>query len=276
MNIGTPTPTPQVSVQPPASSVKTIANATSTVPVVEGAWVRVEASNTSAKSHNADKHNVGSGHLAGAVQSPGASPLSPLAIDTLSTSRAELPEPLERSNSEIATIKRQCAVSLLAVIPRSVARIFFGVPPSSNPDRTCSAATGCSPSPNRSPPSPPSSRAEQGGVQASASFQEPKSGALSTSPLSSSATTVAIPNNSNETTSQPNTDDTNQLDPEELFLLETIETDLLDVLADEYCNKHLVYSIIETVLAKVLPEMAERTIAELMEDRGVSPVPATF
>lgn len=59
-------------------------------------------------------------------------------------------------------------------------------------------------------------------------------------------------------------------DPETVHLLETIEKDLLDVFADEYCNKHLVYSIIEAVLAKVLPEMTERSVEGLMEDRGVA------
>lgn len=46
--------------------------------------------------------------------------------------------------------------------------------------------------------------------------------------------------------------------------------DLLDLFADEYCNKHLVYAIIETVLVRVLPELGERSVRELMEDRGVS------
>lgn len=66
------------------------------------------------------------------------------------------------------------------------------------------------------------------------------------------------------------------IDLEELYFLEAIETDLLDLLADEYCNKLLVYSIIETVLARVLPELTERTVEDLMEDRGVTPVPGGF
>lgn len=65
----------------------------------------------------------------------------------------------------------------------------------------------------------------------------------------------------------------NNVDLEELYLLETIEDDLLDLFADEYCNKHLIYSIIETVLSKVLPELTERSVLDLMEDRGVAPVP---
>lgn len=58
--------------------------------------------------------------------------------------------------------------------------------------------------------------------------------------------------------------------PEETLILEAIERDILDLFADEYCNKHLIYSIIETVLAKLLPELSNHSIAELMEDRGIS------
>ena len=64
--------------------------------------------------------------------------------------------------------------------------------------------------------------------------------------------------------------------PDELFLLQSIETDLLDPFSDEYCNKHLVYSIIETVLARIIPELAEHSVADLMEERGIVPVSAGF
>jgi hypothetical protein len=54
------------------------------------------------------------------------------------------------------------------------------------------------------------------------------------------------------------------------LLLEAIETDLLDPFSDAYCNKHLIFAIIESVLVKLLPELSERGITELMEERGVS------
>lgn len=57
---------------------------------------------------------------------------------------------------------------------------------------------------------------------------------------------------------------------EEAFLLAAIEHEFLDLLADEYCNKHLVYAIIEKALARLLPELTERSVGELMEDRGIS------
>lgn len=54
------------------------------------------------------------------------------------------------------------------------------------------------------------------------------------------------------------------------LLLEAIETDLLDPFSDAYCNKHLIFAVIESVLVKLLPELSERGITELMEERGVS------
>ncbi|BCS10295.1 hypothetical protein ALUC_31112A [Aspergillus luchuensis] len=55
---------------------------------------------------------------------------------------------------------------------------------------------------------------------------------------------------------------------EESLLLAAVE-EVLDLFADDYCNKHLIYSIIEAILTTLLPELSERSIAELMEDRGV-------
>ncbi|KAF7592571.1 hypothetical protein BBP40_012731 [Aspergillus hancockii] len=77
-------------------------------------------------------------------------------------------------------------------------------------------------------------------------------------------------NASNEENSALSPDPLSDGDLEESLLLTTIETEILDLFADEYCNKHLIYSIIETVLAKLLPELSERSLTELMEDRGVS------
>lgn len=57
---------------------------------------------------------------------------------------------------------------------------------------------------------------------------------------------------------------------EEDLLLSAIETEILDPFSNAYCNRHLMFSIIEAILAKLLPELLERDVAELMEDRGVT------
>ncbi len=42
---------------------------------------------------------------------------------------------------------------------------------------------------------------------------------------------------------------------------------LLAVLDDEYCNKHLMYSVLELVLVRLLPELSDNGVVELWEER---------
>lgn len=45
--------------------------------------------------------------------------------------------------------------------------------------------------------------------------------------------------------------------------------EMLDVFGHTYLNKHLVYGVLELVLVRLVPEMAERTSSELLGERGV-------
>ncbi|KAH6610714.1 hypothetical protein Trco_000734 [Trichoderma cornu-damae] len=42
---------------------------------------------------------------------------------------------------------------------------------------------------------------------------------------------------------------------------------LLDVVGDEYCNKHLMYSVLELVLVRLMPELSDKGVVELWEER---------
>jgi hypothetical protein len=42
---------------------------------------------------------------------------------------------------------------------------------------------------------------------------------------------------------------------------------LLMVFSDEYCNKHLVYGVLELVLVKLMPELIDKGVEELWEER---------
>jgi hypothetical protein len=42
---------------------------------------------------------------------------------------------------------------------------------------------------------------------------------------------------------------------------------LLMVFSDEYCNKHLMYSIVELILVRLMPELRDKGVEELWEDR---------
>ncbi len=43
--------------------------------------------------------------------------------------------------------------------------------------------------------------------------------------------------------------------------------DFLDVFSDSYCNKHLLYGIVELVVVRMIPEVGEKGIEELLEER---------
>lgn len=135
--------------------------------------------------------------------------------------------------AEVASIRRKCALGILSLIPRPIARRVLGVASETGIKR------------NSIPPRFP--------AQALSQFQdsEPEAGDPGHAFMPPDGATGS------------------DGDAEEELLASTIETEILDLFADEYCNKHLIYSIIETLLARLLPELSDRSIAELMEDRGV-------
>jgi hypothetical protein len=61
--------------------------------------------------------------------------------------------------------------------------------------------------------------------------------------------------------------DQSEEDQEEERILTAIEMGILDVFGDVYMNKHLMYSILELVLVRLMPELSERGIVELLEER---------
>lgn len=160
------------------------------------------------------------------------------------TSSAESAGP---SAPEIAAIRRHCAVNILALIPRPVARRLFGVVHNSSNNsnhRTIwiddndqinshgynNGYSGHNNTTNDS------QKRQESGPTAGGSDADREHGAE---------------------------------EDEDAVLVAAIENELLDMLEDEYCNKHLVYSIIETVLVRLVPELGERSVGELLEDRGV-------
>jgi hypothetical protein len=196
--------------------------------------------------------------------------LSSIAADAPSNVPIKREQGIHPSKTAIASIKRECATRILGIMPRTAARAFLGVPSSEAPpsysgDRTCSN-TNTSRSLATSPPAP---------FVASGDLVAPQG---NDPPLSShlSAPTPPVAEGGHIAAERLHTDKQPGVDLEELYLLETIEKDFLDVFADSYCNKHLIYSIIEMVLAKVLPEMTERSVQDLMEDRGVASAPPAF
>lgn len=163
----------------------------------------------------------------------------------MNTSSAETTGP---SALEIAAIRRHCAVSILALIPRPVARRLFGTADNS-------------------------SNINQGHTISIDNYDQLNGNGYNNGHSGNNNTTNdSQKRKESGPTAGGSADDREHgaEEVEEAFLLAAIENELLDLLADDYCNKHLVYSIIETVLVRLVPELAERSVGELLEDRGVS------
>jgi hypothetical protein len=58
-----------------------------------------------------------------------------------------------------------------------------------------------------------------------------------------------------------------QDDDDDELILQEIERGILDVFSDAYSNKHLVYGIVELILVRTLPELAEKGVTELWDER---------
>ncbi|KAH6636578.1 hypothetical protein F5144DRAFT_185473 [Chaetomium tenue] len=59
--------------------------------------------------------------------------------------------------------------------------------------------------------------------------------------------------------------DCDRTDDEEILV--EIERGILDVFSDAYCNRHLVYAILELILVRLLPELTEKGVLELWAER---------
>jgi hypothetical protein len=56
---------------------------------------------------------------------------------------------------------------------------------------------------------------------------------------------------------------------EEEDMVEQVEENVLECFGDENMNKHLIYGILELIVVRLVPEMGERGVSELMAERGV-------
>jgi hypothetical protein len=43
--------------------------------------------------------------------------------------------------------------------------------------------------------------------------------------------------------------------------------EVLDTLGDSYCNKHLLYGVVELIIVRLIPELSEKGVKELLDER---------
>ncbi|KAM7215701.1 PXA domain protein 1 [Rhypophila decipiens] len=200
------------------------------------------------------------------------------------------------SELELRALRRRCAKAIwTSLIPsRMVGRLYFGgaflsgghgnqysmtSSSDSGSNNTGSLASGPGPSPlSRSGSSssapkrsarvlantkstttnPPNSNNGEGGSDGKKQKRQQQQGQGQKDP-SSSSSQLQIDNNP---AARGEADE-----DEDEEILQEIEQGILDVFSDEYCNKHFIYSLLELVLVRLMPELAEKGITELWNER---------
>ncbi|KAF4886851.1 PXA domain protein 1 [Colletotrichum fructicola] len=160
------------------------------------------------------------------------------------------------SDQELRALRRRCASAVLARIPPWLARLYLGgrglgLRWRSGPD---SRATGAAAEAGASGDDT-AAAGGAGSAPGSSRDANVEAVATGTSDCDSSG-------DENGTKSQPPEDDEDQQQ-----MLSEIEEGILDVFSDEYCNKHFVYGMLELILVRLMPELAEKGVVELWEER---------
>jgi hypothetical protein len=165
------------------------------------------------------------------------------------------------SEAELQALRRRCASAIWALVPLPVGRVYFGL---SGGFWSRSASSSSSSHPRSAPQAHHAggqqrrSKADKGAT-AEGAAPDGRKGDASTradSPVMTRARPEEAGGGGEEAAAT-----------EEVRILTDIETGLLDVFGDAYCNKHLVYSILELVLVRLMPEMADKSVTELWEER---------
>ncbi|KAL1961341.1 hypothetical protein VTO42DRAFT_69 [Malbranchea cinnamomea] len=196
------------------------------------------------------------------------------------------------SESNKKAIKRACAVSIASLIPRQAALAVFAVPApigskasssATIPGESSSSSEGkSSPAKNQAhliqlpTSSPPTSMNTPYKSGAKSEFGPQRDHEISGSGgdqhrVASQLTGGKGNSNSASSTSSlaQNHNQDGGEDSQWELVVSAIERDILDLFSDSYCNKHLMFAIVETVLVKIVPELAEHSVAELMNERGL-------
>jgi len=43
--------------------------------------------------------------------------------------------------------------------------------------------------------------------------------------------------------------------------------EILNIFEDSYCNKHLLYGVVELIIVRLIPELGEKGVEELLKER---------
>lgn len=169
------------------------------------------------------------------------------------------------SNHELLALRRRCASALWALAPKAAGRLVFGGSAASWLARWLNRAAGD----DLSLPLPRSGPAPNTDIDSSTNTHSYSEAAGADDRSAASPHQQAHVNGRGTGVDhhpQPQQLQQQQQGPDARIISE-IETGILDVFSDPYCNKHLMYGALELVLVRLVPELAEKGVVELWEER---------
>lgn len=176
------------------------------------------------------------------------------------------------SEQELLALRRKCASAIWTLVPKSAGRLYFGgstwqrLWPHASDSRTrISGGSSVGTSPRTGP-----TNTDGGGGGLAHVFvhhnetpptDQQKPEKRRQYYLDENKAAVGSSNVSTEQQKQKVVDDDDE------HIISEIETEILDVFSDAYCNKHLMYSALELILVRLMPELATTGVVELWEER---------
>ncbi|KAI1450819.1 PXA domain-containing protein [Annulohypoxylon stygium] len=178
------------------------------------------------------------------------------------------------SDEQLAALRRRCASALLALVPKGVGRLYYGSSTwpfftrSTNSQKSPSSRSGPFTAKGNSTARNTSSTGEEvARVRLTDEGKSVRDSHATLTPEGSKRQFGDTGVRPTEAGGDNRADMCDKGDDEESRILSEIETGILDVFSDPYCNKHLVYGILELILVRLMPELAEKGVIELWEER---------
>ncbi|KAI0187757.1 PXA domain-containing protein [Xylaria flabelliformis] len=171
------------------------------------------------------------------------------------------------SGEELAALRRRCASAFLGLVPRAVGELYYGTDNWAWFGVKANTITNEGVNLRTDPLKISSSIFKhnhatklKGGTDAGPSHISP---ADENNPMMRGDATLCSRTQPKEPGEAPPRHD----EEDKSRRLSEIETGIVDIFSDVYFNKHLIYGILELVLVRLVPELTEKGVGELWEER---------